>query len=122
MEQSSSNKAVHLMYMSGGLLLYFLLNWTGEWIWGSFTKNPPELALNGICAVLALIGGIIAYRNDRVHTLATEVATELKKVTWPTRKETQAATLVVIVTVIIAAIILGVFDMIWSWITDRIYG
>ncbi len=47
---------------------------------------------------------------------------ELKKVTWPTRKETQAATIVVIVTVIIAAMILGAFDTVWSFFTDRIYG
>jgi len=50
-----------------------------------------------------------------------EVTNELRKVTWPTRKETQAATLVVIVTVIVAAIFLGLFDAIWSWLTSLIY-
>jgi len=76
----------------------------------------------GGCAGLALIVGIMAYANERMYTLATDVAGELKKVTWPTRKETQAATIVVIVTVIIAAVILGVFDAIWSATTDSIYG
>jgi preprotein translocase subunit SecE len=35
---------------------------------------------------------------------------ELKKVHWPTRKETQAATVVVIIGVIIVALYLGLVD------------
>ncbi len=116
------NKAVHLMFLSGGLLLFFLLNWTGEWIWGYFARHPNEFAIDGGAALAALIIGIATYKNERVFTLANEVATELKKVTWPTRKETQAATLVVIVTVIISALVLGAFDFLWAYLTDRIYG
>jgi preprotein translocase subunit SecE len=116
------NKAVHAMFLSGGVVLFFLLLWTADWIWGYFTRHPPEFAIQAIALVGALGVGIYTYRNERVYGLANEVASELKKVTWPTWKETKAATLVVIVTVIIAALILGLFDMIWAWFTDRIYG
>ncbi len=116
------NKAVHLMYLAGGLLLFFLLDWTGDWIASYFVRNPNEFVINGIAAALALTTGIILYRNERVHGLATDVMTELQKVTWPTRKETQTATVVVIVTVLIAAAILGLFDMAWSSATKLIYG
>ena len=44
---------------------------------------------------------------------------ELKKVHWPTRKETQAATLVVIIGVTIIAVYLGVVDFVLSWIIHR---
>ena len=40
-----------------------------------------------------------------------EVQSELKKVTWPTRKQTLGTTLVVIVLVAIVSIFLGLFDM-----------
>jgi preprotein translocase SecE subunit len=110
------------MFLSGGVILFFLLNATGDWLWGYFARHPNEFVIDAAALVLSLGIGISLYRNERVYGLATEVATELKKVAWPTRKETQAATLVVIVTVIIAAILLGVFDAIWSWLTDRIYG
>ncbi len=116
------NKAVHLMYMGGFVLLAILLSWTGDWVAGYWTRNPSDLFVQGSAVLVAGVIALMAYRNERVHGLATEVASELRKVSWPTRKETQAATLVVIVTVIIAAIILGTFDMIWSWLTDRIYG
>src|SRR5215470_5593721 len=101
------NKAVHLMFLSGGLILFFLLNWTGDWLWGYFTRHPNEFVIDGVSALLALTVGIILYKNERVFTLAHDVASELRKVTWPTRKETQAATLVVIVTVILSAVVLG---------------
>jgi preprotein translocase subunit SecE len=39
-----------------------------------------------------------------------EVRTELKKVTWPSRKDTLAGTLVVLVTVFIVAFFLGIID------------
>ena len=39
-----------------------------------------------------------------------EVKKELKKVTWPSRKDTLSATLVVLVAVFIIAIFLGIVD------------
>jgi preprotein translocase subunit SecE len=39
-----------------------------------------------------------------------EVKVELKKVTWPTRKQTTGTTIVVIIFVFILAVFLGIFD------------
>jgi preprotein translocase subunit SecE len=39
-----------------------------------------------------------------------EVKTELKKVTWPSRKDTLSGTLVVLVAVFIIAVFLGIVD------------
>lgn len=110
------------MYLGGGLLLFFLLSWTGDWIWGYFARHPNEFVISGVALTMSLAVGIVLYRNERVYGLASDVATELRKVTWPTRQETQAATIVVVVTVVIAAIILGAFDAVWSALTDTIYG
>ena len=44
---------------------------------------------------------------------------ELKKVHWPSRKETQAATIVVIIGVTIVALYLGFVDFVVSWIIRR---
>jgi preprotein translocase subunit SecE len=46
----------------------------------------------------------------RAANFVTEVWSELKKVHWPTRKETYAATIVVVVITIIVAIFLGLVD------------
>ncbi|MGD0627446.1 MAG: preprotein translocase subunit SecE [Thermodesulfobacteriota bacterium] len=40
-----------------------------------------------------------------------EVRVELKKVTWPSRKETIASTSVVLITVVIVSFFLGIVDL-----------
>ena len=107
------NKFVHLMFAVGALLAAFLLSKAGDWVWGYFAK-PNELVVNGVALIIAATAGYVAYRNERVFGAATEVTRELEKVTWPTRKETSAATVVVIVTVAIAALILSGFDVVWA--------
>jgi preprotein translocase subunit SecE len=62
-----------------------------------------------------------AWRNEEIFGLASECVTELSKVAWPTRRETGAATLVVIITVIIASVFLGVFDFLWASLTGLLY-
>jgi len=52
----------------------------------------------------------------KVNDYLNEVVVELKKVTWPTRKETSAATIVVIITLLIMAVILYAFDMLWGYL------
>ena len=51
---------------------------------------------------------------QRTRQFFREVRIELKKVTWPSRKETIASTSVVIVLVFLIAVYLGVLDMILS--------
>ena len=48
---------------------------------------------------------------DRWMQFLREVNVELKKVVWPTRKQTVASTVVVIVLVVIISMFLGVVDM-----------
>ena len=56
----------------------------------------------------------------RSVTFLQEVWAELKKVHWPTRKETYAATAVVLVIVAIIALYLGAVDFLLSQIIQRI--
>jgi len=121
-QENAPNKPVHLIYLVGAVLLFYVLQWTIEWLWGYFSTPPGELRMTVIAGVLALTTGVVLYRNDRVYNLANEVAQELKKVTWPTAKEVRAATIVVIVMAIISAVVLGVFDLIWSNLTELVYG
>ena len=121
-QENAPNKPVHLIYLCGAVLLFYLLQWSVDWIWGYFGSVPSESKISIASAVVASIAGIILYRNDRIYHLANEVSSELKKVTWPTAKEVRAATLVVIVMAIISAIILGIFDLVWTNLTELVYG
>lgn len=76
-------------------------------------------ALGLICGVAL---GMALKLNKTINTLAIEVANELKKVTWPTWEETRLGTIVVIITSIVVALVLGFFDYIWAFVTSHIYG
>ena len=121
-DENAPNKPVHLVYLCGGLLLFYLLSWTIDWVWSFFTRYPSEFYVTASAALVALVAGIYFYRNQRVHTLVSEVTAELKKVTWPSAADTKRATIVVIVMTFISAAILGLFDLIWSKLTMFIYG
>jgi preprotein translocase subunit SecE len=113
------NKYVHLMFAVGGVLLAFVLTKLGDWVWSIFAK-PNDLILSGGSVLVAGIATYLAYRSERIFTAAFDVAAELEKVTWPSRRETYAATLVVLVTVTIAAIITWSFDLTWGYLANLV--
>jgi len=59
---------------------------------------------------------------DTVRTYLREVVSELRKVIWPSRKETLGSTAVVLVIVGIAAAFLGVVDLILSRLVKLLVG
>jgi preprotein translocase subunit SecE len=121
-QEETPNKPVHLIFLGGSLILFYLLQWTIDWLWGYFTKAPSEFLVTSIALVVSLTVGIALFRNEKVYGLANDVALELKKVTWPAGKEVRAATIVVIVMTLISATIIGIFDFAWAHLTDVIYG
>jgi preprotein translocase subunit SecE len=70
---------------------------------------------------LAAAAAAVVWRIPRTQTVSLEVALELQRVTWPSVRETRAATVAVIVASAVASVILGVFDMVWSWLSAKIY-
>lgn len=116
-----NNKYVQLLLGGGALVLAYLLSLTVEWVWGYFAK-PNDLGVYALSALLTAVAVVVAWRSDKVRGGAAEVVGELEKVTWPSRKETSVATVVVMVTVTIASLILSAFDGVWSLVTGRLLG
>lgn len=65
---------------------------------------------------------------DRIHgknqsdTVFRQVKQEVKKVTWPTRKEVVRTSIMVIVLVAIAATFFFFVDQIFGWVVKLIFG
>ncbi|MBN2223191.1 MAG: preprotein translocase subunit SecE [Deltaproteobacteria bacterium] len=51
---------------------------------------------------------------EKILQFFREVRVEIKKVTWPTRKETLASTVVVLITTFVISAFLGVVDFLLS--------
>lgn len=111
---------VQFAYVGVALVLLWLVGQVVESLWDLFAEPPTGVVL----AIAALLSGTIAvilYRHPGVHQWSHAVAAELAKVAWPPRKETWAATVVVIVTSLVAAVLMFGYDAAWSSLTDLIY-
>ncbi len=69
----------------------------------------------------AAVTAVTLWRVPKVQGTSFEVALELRRVTWPSLRETRAATMAVVVATFIASIILGVFDFLWGHISSLVY-
>ncbi len=99
-----------------------------DWFFGNF----PRLAAvadedKGTYSIL--LGGLIAlvlvyrtYKKPEVRTWSDEVAAELAKVVWPSRKEVTNSTFIVIVASAAATIYLALLDRLWAFVTNIVYG
>ncbi|MDH5491580.1 MAG: preprotein translocase subunit SecE [Myxococcales bacterium] len=114
-------------FIGSALVLFWFLDhfvlatWTLIADLANLTTDPSQMIVTPVAALLGILGAVLLYRNPKVHRFANEVAAELSKVTWPTRKETWNHTVTVVIVSIIAAVILGIFDATWSSVTDLIY-
>ena len=81
----------------------------GEWTWCTI-----------IGLAIAGAAGLYLWLTPKTHDVSLEIAAELRKVSWPSLVETRAATIAVIVASIIAAVLLGLFDVLWQFVTDKI--
>ena len=71
-------------------------------------SSPPYL----LGFALAVGVGVYCWMNPRIHGLSVEVATELKRVTWPSWEETRISTFAVVVASLVAAVVLSAIDAI----------
>jgi preprotein translocase subunit SecE len=75
--------------------------------------------------VLAGIAGWLASltaKGKAFIQLGLEARTEIRKVVWPTRQETQSTTFIVVAVVFVVALILWMIDTLLTWLITLIIG
>jgi len=119
---------VNLSFVVIGITLYIILGEMVGALLGIFGSSSNVQVLGGnfrlsnLLAMILSIGvAIWLRRNEKVHTYAMEVGSELSKVTWPTWKDTKRATIVVIITTLVLAGLLGLLDLAWGALTRLFY-
>jgi preprotein translocase subunit SecE len=117
---------VGIFYVLAAIAVGFFLEnvLVGLFAWGRM--NDPSIVFGWNLSTfigfgLAAVAAIAIWRVPKTQSASLEVALELRRVTWPSLRETRAATVAVIVASAIAAVILGLFDFAWSWLSARIY-
>jgi preprotein translocase subunit SecE len=126
--QLGHKRFVYAAYLAGGILVAFIstklvdLAWTRLGQWKPEFGEPKDEITAPLSAVIGAIVALKYWRDQKVRKLAEEVAEELTKVTWPTRKEVTSSTAVVIVATMFATVFFFLMDKFWSFVTNLVYG
>jgi len=126
--QLGSQRFVFAAYFAGAIAIAFFLSKVIDFAWLRLATYKPQIGEphdEAVMPIAAIVGALVAvyyYRDPKTRTLAEEVASELGKVTWPTREEVVNGTFVVIVTTIVATTFFALMDRFWGFVTNLVYG
>ncbi|MDR2876423.1 MAG: preprotein translocase subunit SecE [Chromatiales bacterium] len=89
-----------------------------------FGNQPMAIRVIGLLMAAAVAAAVLLQTAAGKHTWAFigESRTEVRKIVWPTRKETTQTTAMVMVMVVVSAAILWLFDSILTWIVKIVTG
>lgn len=77
-----------------------------------------EVIKHGLPVIVGLVLFGSLQFNKKVLVWAEDVALEIRKVVWPSRKDTTAMTIVVVVMVLISAVIITTFDFVSGYLVN----
>lgn len=126
--QLGTTRFVYAGYFGGAIGVAFMLSKIIDYGWYKLSTYQPQVGEpvdEIVFPASGLIGALIAlyyWRKQRTRRLAEEVAEELSKVTWPTKKEVTNSTTVVIVTTAMFTVFFALMDRFWGFVTNLVYG
>jgi preprotein translocase subunit SecE len=133
-----ATKYVHAAFFAAGILaaylsgkvLYTLWNSLAEWPTATralpvllrYAEDQRETFTMIAGAIVGVVAIVQTYRKEHIRRWAGEVATELSKVTWPSKDIVTNGTVVVVVASSIATIYIALLDRLWAFLTNLVYG
>ena len=125
--QLGYTRFVYAAYMGGAMLVAFLVAKAGHLAWYRAGQWKPELGephdelVYLVASVIGIAVALYYWRKPTSRQYANEVAEELSKVTWPSRKEVTNSTAVVLFYTLFATVFFALMDQFWKYVTDKIY-
>lgn len=116
MEREDSNQSVvNFGFVMAGFLAYYVSSVLFEVLAGSFGAvtrlRSIDAVKHGVPVTFGLITFLILILNKNAHVFLDEAVTEVRKVVWPSRKDTIAMTTVCCVMVVLAGLVLSFWDL-----------
>ncbi len=116
--ENSNQSIINAAFVACGFLAYLVVAMLFETLASAFgpvarVYGDPSIK-HGVPVVAGFATFLALMFNSKVKVFADEAITEVRKVVWPSRKDTTAMTIVCCVMVLAAGILLGGFDFIAS--------
>ncbi len=120
--ERKNKKIITLCFVFAGVLAWFVVGILMDLLSASFgilaRAFSSDAIRHGVPVVVGLGLFLALQFNAKVVKWADEVVIEIGKVVWPSRKDTTAMTVVVCVMVLISGLVLGLFDMVSSFVVN----
>jgi preprotein translocase subunit SecE len=126
--QLGTARFVYAAYFASAIAVAFLVSKILGFAWLKLQAYKPAIGEprdDILMPASALVGAIVAvyyWFRTRARQLAEEVASEMSKVTWPSRTEVTNGTVVVIVTTVVSTVFFALMDKFWGFVTNLVYG
>jgi preprotein translocase subunit SecE len=122
--ENENKKIITLSFLVLGTLVAFTLGLLLDAFSATFGFVARAVSNDVFRHGLPVVSGILTFSllqfNSKVLAYSDEVITEVKKVVWPSRKDTTAMTIVVVVMLLISGVILGLFDFVSGYLINFI--
>jgi preprotein translocase SecE subunit len=107
-----------------GILVGFVTHFLLEFLAGNI-GFVNRLYTNEVFSTgLPVLVGVIVFAGLQFNRQSQEftdgVVTELKKVVWPSQRDTGLMTVVVVITLILAGVVVGFYDSVWAYVVNMI--
>jgi preprotein translocase subunit SecE len=136
--QLGATRYVLAGFFAAGMAIAFLVTNVLSGAWNRLADNPwvarhapilTRIAEDDRPTYTAVVGAamgvstaVYAYRREDVRAWTSEVAAELAKVSWPSKKEVTNSTMIVIAASAFATVFLALLDRFWGFVTNLVYG
>jgi preprotein translocase subunit SecE len=126
--QLGTQRFVYAFYFAAAIGIAFLMSkilgfaWFKAQSWRPWVGEPRDEIVMPVSALIGALAAVYYWYRTRARRLAEEVATEMSKVTWPSRTEVTNGTFVVIVTTIVSTVFFALMDRFWGFLTNLVYG
>jgi preprotein translocase SecE subunit len=117
--ENQNQKWVNLSFFVFSALLFYVLSSLIWMLSGTYDLEArvPNLGwtIRAVAFAVSAVVFLLLYKNEKANEYMNEVFVELSRVTWPSQKETQRSTVLVMIMVALSGAFLGFLDSIWSW-------
>ena len=117
-----NKKIITVSFVFAGILLGFTVHLLMELLASystAFARIGADATLsNGIPVAIGAVVFLILQLNAKTVGYMDNVVGELKKVVWPSRKDTGLMTVVVVIMLLISGVVVGLYDAIWAYVIN----
>jgi len=117
MQYMSENTEVSTQFDTVKLILSVIILLSGIVAFYYYSEQLLLFRVLGLLVAAGVTVGLILLteKGRSIKQFAQGSVTEVKKVVWPTRKETMQTTLIVMVMVLLVGVLLWLFDTLLTW-------